>query len=439
MASRQMLSAVNGMFSFVVKSVLPKSSGSVRPVGCVALENCSRSVYLVKFRDCLFCITRWTNQPATSSSGFRLLNTCKFAFSCSSKRLTCHQLGYTSPGSPGCVARLNTILSQLSGRINEVIMVYLRQCHVIAALRLRRGTQIIAWYSNLGYDLQMLRRVISQLAASVSRQLRNSKKEKSLFAIFSGVAAFNWEENKIQEEQLKETAEEIGLISRNNSSSLMGVKADSDVMSGWEKVIDRDNLAAYRKPLPNSSYLYEYKVFGTFHDIPARAFYNAQLDIEFRKQWDRLVVKLEVIEKDEDSGTEVVQWITHFPYPMYQREYVYVRRALVDSKKKIMVIVSRSTDHPCCPITDKYVRVNTYMSNMVIRPHGNSFDENGFDYILTYHDDPQANFPTFAYNWMATTGVPDFVQKMHNAARMLHENRSGGPKCQNDYQQTNPM
>ena len=78
------------------------------------------------------------------------------------------------------------------------------QCRVIAALRLRRGTQIIAWYSNLGYDVEMLRRVISQLAASVSRQLRNSKKEKSLFAIFSGVAAFNWEENKIQEEQLKE-------------------------------------------------------------------------------------------------------------------------------------------------------------------------------------------------------------------------------------------
>jgi len=53
------------------------------------------------------------------------------------------------------------------------------------------------------------------------------------------------------------TAEEIGLIRRTTSSSLMGV--ESDVMSGWEKVIDKDNLAAYRKPLPDSSYLYEYK------------------------------------------------------------------------------------------------------------------------------------------------------------------------------------
>jgi len=30
--------------------------------------------------------------------------------------------------------------------------------------------------------------------------------------------------------------------------------------------------------------------------------------------------------------------------------------------------------------------------------------QNGFDYVLTYYDDPKAAFPSFAYNWMATTG-----------------------------------
>lgn len=30
--------------------------------------------------------------------------------------------------------------------------------------------------------------------------------------------------------------------------------------------------------------------------------------------------------------------------------------------------------------------------------------QNGFDYVLTYYDDPQAAFPTFAYKWMASTG-----------------------------------
>ncbi|KAK2148099.1 hypothetical protein LSH36_516g01100 [Paralvinella palmiformis] len=411
MASRKMLLAINGLFSSAVRSVLPKSSVSaISPAACVSFGGTSRSLYLIKLKDCLVCISRQTNQPAMPSNSYKFLRSWRVPFGLASRRFTSRQFGYVN-GVGSRVVRLNSMLSQLSGKVNDVIMVYLRQCHVIAALRIRRATQIIAWYSDLGYDLQTLRRLINQLATSVGRHFRSGKKEKSVFAIFSGVAAFNWDENKIQEEQLKETAEEIGLIRRTTSSSLMGV--ESDVMSGWEKVIDKDNLAAYRKPLPDSSYLYEYKVFGTFHDIPARAFYNAQLDIEFRKQWDRLVVKLEVVEKDEESGTEVVQWITHFPYPMYQREYIYVRRALVDAKKKIMVIVSRSTDHPCCPASDKYVRVSTYMSNMVIRPHGNSFDE--------------------------VSCVPDFVQKMHNAAKLLHENRTGGTKCQKEYQQTNPM
>ena len=30
--------------------------------------------------------------------------------------------------------------------------------------------------------------------------------------------------------------------------------------------------------------------------------------------------------------------------------------------------------------------------------------QNGFDFVLTYYDDPKANFPRVAYNWMASSG-----------------------------------
>ena len=33
------------------------------------------------------------------------------------------------------------------------------------------------------------------------------------------------------------------------------------------------------------------------------------------------------------------------------------------------------------------------------------FLKNGFDYVLTYFDDPKAMFPGPAYSWMATSGV----------------------------------
>lgn len=92
---------------------------------------------------------------------------------------------------------------------------------------------------------------------------------------------------------------------------------------------------------------------------------SLQLDTEYRKKWDSLVIKLDVIERDLATGSEVIHWVTHFPvsspflpslpeeatgahpcpfppqYPMYSRDYVYVRRYSVDQENNLMVLVSR--------------------------------------------------------------------------------------------------
>lgn len=141
------------------------------------------------------------------------------------------------------------------------------------------------------------------------------------------------------------------------------------------------------------------------------------MDTDYRKSWDDLVIKLEVVDREEpaatkrtnaafyDSKNEVIHWVMHYPvrptlscpnphalalpqFPLYGRDYCYVRRAIVDNASNLMVLVSRAVDHPKCPETNKYVRVQKYESNMVIKPH-TTFDANGFDYLLTYHDDPK--------------------------------------------------
>lgn len=38
-----------------------------------------------------------------------------------------------------------------------------------------------------------------------------------------------------------------------------------------------------------------------------------QLDTEYRKKWDALVIKLEVVDRDSSTGSEIVHWATHFP------------------------------------------------------------------------------------------------------------------------------
>lgn len=63
-------------------------------------------------------------------------------------------------------------------------------------------------------------------------------------------------------------------------------------------------------------------VFGTFNDVPAKTFFHVQLDTEYRKRWDKLVIKLDIIDRyknnlnancDENAGNEVLHWVMKYP------------------------------------------------------------------------------------------------------------------------------
>ncbi|XP_064630405.1 stAR-related lipid transfer protein 7, mitochondrial-like [Lineus longissimus] len=290
---------------------------------------------------------------------------------------------------------------------------FAKQCNALVALRVRRTAQILYLYNRL-YNEKTLKFVVS----TFGQQFLHNVKGRPLNFLF-GACLFSWVNEKVTDSELDECASDLHYIqfdpARRRDSSLASEK--------WEQIIEREHLQVWRKPVPDS-YRYEYKVCGRYFDIPPRAFFSIQTDLEYRKQWDRLVIKLDRVDRDEESGSEVIHWIMHYPYPMYAREYVFLRRIRIDSESKTMVLVSRATHHPEFPENKKYVRVNTYNSKMVIKAH-NGFDENGFDYILTYSDDPQSAIPSGAYNWMASTGVPDFVDKLHLAAKKLHESKHG--------------
>lgn len=109
----------------------------------------------------------------------------------------------------------------------------------------------------------------------------------------------------------------------------------------------------------------------------------------------------------------------------------------VSYKLIYVFVLCRAVQHPRVPETQEFVRVHSYQSKMVIRPH-KSFDEvcnrfqiiqifqvygnvssffklsyilsccfslqNGFDYLLTYSDDPQTVFPRYCVSWMVSSG-----------------------------------
>ncbi|XP_010124381.1 PREDICTED: stAR-related lipid transfer protein 7, mitochondrial, partial [Chlamydotis macqueenii] len=185
--------------------------------------------------------------------------------------------------------------------------------------------------------------------------------------------------------------------------SAQEMKHMENISSLFQGEYPRPDPRSEREALPAPwEMIMDKKLFGSYTDVTPRQFFNVQLDTEYRKKWDSLVIKLDVIERDLATGSEVIHWVTHFPYPMYSRDYVYVRRYSVDKENNLMGLVSRAVEHPGVPEDPEYVRVRTYESQMVIRPH-KTFDENGFDYLLTYSDNPQTVFPRYCVSWMVSS------------------------------------
>ncbi|KAL2100442.1 hypothetical protein ACEWY4_004836 [Coilia grayii] len=296
-----------------------------------------------------------------------------------------------------------------SGKKKQGLMsIFANHCSFVTGQRLRRAFQIGELYSNLYSE-----RTRWTLVGSIWRRLQSKgAPSRKLLAALAGV--FMWEDEKIRDDELRKCAWELQALEAVKNQSAAAEKPAVQTSAGWEVVIDKKAFRVWRRPI-EGSHLFEYRVFGTYTDITPRQFFNVQLDTEYRKKWDALVIKLEVVDRDVSTSSEVVHWATHFPYPMYSRDYVYVRRYDVDVEKNLMVLVSRAVEHPSIPESQDFVRVHSYQSRMVIRPH-RSFDENGFDYLLTYSDDPQTVFPRYCVSWMVSSGMPDFLEKLHAAA-----------------------
>uniref|UniRef100_A0A8D0GHH1 StAR-related lipid transfer protein 7, mitochondrial n=1 Tax=Sphenodon punctatus TaxID=8508 RepID=A0A8D0GHH1_SPHPU len=295
------------------------------------------------------------------------------------------------------------------------------QCSYVTGQRVLHAQQIGQLYGNI-YSERTCWSLFSDLWCRFQGRHVNVCK---LTAALTGV--FMWEEERIKEEEMKKYADEMkhmeeinkifhgpgGEHRKRESKHQVEVTYDHEDPS-WEMVMDKKHFKPWKRPI-QGTHQFQYRVFGTYTDVTPRQFFNVQLDTEYRKKCDMLVIKLDVIERDQITGSEVVHWVTHFPYPMYSRDYVYVRQYSIDQENNLMVLVSRAVEHPNVPEDPEFVWVRTYESQMVIRPH-RSFDENGFDYLLTYSDNPQTVFPRYCVSWMVSSGMPDFLEKLHMAA-----------------------
>ncbi|CAF2392200.1 unnamed protein product [Rotaria sp. Silwood2] len=234
-------------------------------------------------------------------------------------------------------------------------------------------------------------------------------------ALTSAAVVFSWKNDGVSDEELQQASSDEYLLNMTHS------QVDEALLSlGWEKILRKDHLLLYRK-YDKDLQVYSYKIFGTFNDISAIVFLQVQLDLDYRMKWDDHALRLSIVDTDEDTQSDIVHWIQKFPFPLNNRDYIYVRRYCLDisiSTSPKIIIKCHSTNHPNVRNDTKSVRVNKYESSMIIQSK-HKLDEKGMKFLLTYHEDAKASIPTSTYSYLAQSGIPDFVEKLHIAAKKL--------------------
>ncbi|XP_029492428.1 phosphatidylcholine transfer protein-like [Oncorhynchus nerka] len=178
---------------------------------------------------------------------------------------------------------------------------------------------------------------------------------------------------------------------------------------GWEFFTETMGVKIYRL-YDKETGLYEYKVFGVLATCTPELCADVYMDLPYRKQWDGYVKELH--EKDYD-GRSAIYWEVKYPFPLSNRDYVYVReRRDVDvDSRKIWVVLAKSSPQSPLPEKSGVQRVNDYKQTVAMESDGAC----GTKVFMNYFDNPGGNIPTWLVNWAAKSGVPAFLTDMQKA------------------------
>ncbi|CAL8271057.1 unnamed protein product [Lota lota] len=178
---------------------------------------------------------------------------------------------------------------------------------------------------------------------------------------------------------------------------------------GWELFTENMGVKIYRL-LDKETGLYEYKTVGVLSACPAERCADVYMDLGYRKQWDSYVKELQ--EKDFD-GHKAIYWEVKYPFPMSNRDYVYIRerKDVKVEGRTIYVVLARSS--PSTPLAEKsgVMRVKDYKQSLAMETDG----AGGTKVFMHYFDNPGGMIPTWLVNWAAKSGVPGFLTDMKKA------------------------
>ncbi|KAJ8251747.1 hypothetical protein GJAV_G00225000 [Gymnothorax javanicus] len=190
---------------------------------------------------------------------------------------------------------------------------------------------------------------------------------------------------------------------------------DEPQVEGWELFTETMGVKIYRL-YDKETGLYEYKVFGVLPTCGPELCVDVYMDLPYRQKWDTYVKEL--YERDCDGQT-AIYWEVKFPFPLSNRDYVYVRekRELEMEGRKIWVVLAQSRAIAQCPEKSGIIRVRDYKQSLALETDKAS----GTRMFMNYFDNPGGMIPSWLVNWAAKTGVPGFIKDLQKACHNYPE------------------
>lgn len=324
----------------------------------------------------------------------------------------------------------------------------IRQVENVTVQKLRRTYGVASLYSRIYEQERLL-----ELLLAMARRFRGQSKKLLLGgAVMSQAPSsnFDWSKHVISASELNEYYGEIDFCQSLREKTMtcgdcgQRNRIDCEVQNvsycrcpnspksvydvtvegvSWKPFIERRDLLVWRMEHPQNRGNYMYKMYGKFHDVSLDEFLSVQLDTSsFRRSWDTNTNECKVIDTKKDDGSVVYYWDVKWPSFFANRDYCCHRQHVVDPDSGMVVVVSKSTEHPDCPSNRKSWRVKDYWSIMTIKPVS-SPDQLGVEFCLTGYENPGVRLPESIVTWVAIRGMPEFMENLRTACLKMRKEK----------------
>lgn len=176
------------------------------------------------------------------------------------------------------------------------------------------------------------------------------------------------------------------------------------------------NISIY-KMISDNSAIAIIKARAIITDATPDKVFKAIWDGEFRKKWDTVLKRFEVLEQIDES-TDLIRFYAESPLPSLVANREFLQMRCCKDYEGGKVIVYWSVERPDIEVPEGVIRANTIISGYVIIPDESNPKNTRLDFIS--QNDVRGSIPPQLINTFAPRKASDWIKKLMSACKMLN-------------------